>query len=180
MCNSDEAFVMGGFQAKGIVPTAQQFAVALCELRGGKVYFPELSNIQARSIGKNVVIHSHVWIGDKVSIPDYMKIQAFVFIPNGVSFEKGVFLGPRVCFTNDRNPPHDEYLETHVEEHAAIGAGAVILPGITIGKHSLIGAGSVITKDVPAFSVVVGNPGKVIRMFRPQKMLKLQPAAGEP
>ena len=147
----------------------QAEAVAELLKQGGRIYFPELSNFRPKSVGKNVVVHSHVWVGDDVELADGMKIQAFVFIPNGVNFERGVFLGPRVCFTNDLNPPHNEFLKTHVREYAAIGAGAIILPGITIGRHSLIGAGAVITKDVPDFAVVVGNPGRIIRMFRPKK-----------
>lgn len=141
----------------------QERAVAQLLRLGGKIYHPELSNFAPKSVGKRVTVHSHVWVGDDVELADDMKVQAFVFIPNGVTFERGIFLGPRVCFTNDMNPPHDEFLRTHVREYAAIGAGAVILPGVTIGKHSLIGAGSVVTKDVPDYAVVVGNPARVIR-----------------
>ncbi len=130
---------------------------------GGRIYYPETSNFRPKKVGKNVVVHSHVWVGDDVEIADDMKIQAFAFIPNGVSFERGVFLGPRVTFTNDRNPPYDEFLKTQVKEYAAIGAGAVILCGITIGRRSLVGAGAVVTKDVPDYVVVAGNPARIIR-----------------
>lgn len=125
-----------------------------------KEYFPELSNNQAKSVGTHVNIHSHVWIGDEVEIPNYMSIQAFCFIPNGVTFEEGVFLGPRVTFTNDKHPPSDKWSKTHVGRNATIGAGAIILPGVTIGANAVIGAGSVVTKDVPEGVTVVGNPAK--------------------
>lgn len=147
---------------------------------GGKIYFPHLSNFRPKSVGKNVIVHSNVWIGDDVELADDMKVQAFAFIPNGVTFERGVFIGPRVCFTNDRNPPYDEFLRTHVREYAAIGAGAVILPGITIGRRSLVGAGSVVTKDVPDYAVVAGNPARVIRSNKvePAQQFDFTPAMG--
>ncbi len=147
-------------------PRTQDEAIGQLLRLGGKIYYPEHSNFRPKFVGKNVVVHSHVWVGDDVELADDMKIQAFVFVPNGVSFERGVFLGPRVCFTNDRNPPYDEFLRTHVREYAAIGAGAVIVCGVTIGRKALVGAGAVVTKDVPDYAVVVGNPARVIRVLK--------------
>ena len=129
------------------------------------IYRPELSNISEEArIGDGCKIHSHVWIGKNVVIGNNCKVQAFTFIPDGVTIENNVFLGPRVCFTNDKYPPSDGKgcAPTRVGENAVIGAGAIILPGITIGKGARIGAGAVVTRDVPDGTTVVGNPAKPI------------------
>lgn len=161
-------------------PRRQAQAVSSVISSGGRIYLPETSNFQPAKVGKRLTVHSHVWVGDAVELADDMKIQAFVFIPNGVSFERGVFVGPRVCFTNDRNPPYDEFLKTHVREYAAIGAGAVILPGVTIGRRALVGAGSVVTKDVPDYAVVAGNPARVLRTNKVERVevFDFTPATG--
>lgn len=143
----------------------QVTAVGQVLAQGGKVYYPELSNFRPKKVGKNIIVHSHVWVGEDVELADDMKIQAFVFIPNGVSFERGVFLGPRATFTNDVAPPRDVFLKTHVKEEASIGAGAVIVCGVTIGRRALVGAGAVVVKDVPDNAIVVGNPARVLRIL---------------
>ena len=125
-----------------------------------KLYHPHLSNIGKGIKGKDVTVHSHVWIGDKVEVPDGCKIQAFAFIPNGVILNENVFIGPGVVFTNDKFPPNDEFKETIVKAGAAIGANATIICGVTIGRGAVVGAGSVVTKDVPDFTTVYGNPAK--------------------
>jgi len=102
------------------------------------------------------------------------RIQAFAFIPEGVTLEDNVFIGPHVCFSNDRFPratvsgrPQQEtdwkVEDTLVMEGASVGANATILCGITIGRNALIGAGSVVTKDVPPNVIVAGNPAMVLR-----------------
>ena len=129
-----------------------------------KIWHPELSNIHPGAvIGEDCTIHSHVWIGDEVVIGNRVKIQAFSFIPALVTIEDDCFIGPRVTFTNDKNPPSGRanWLKTVVQRGASIGAGAVILPGIQIGPGARIGAGAVVTKDVPPGVVVCGNPAKV-------------------
>ena len=128
--------------------------------RTTKVWHPELSNIGNCNWGDNCIIHSHVWIGDEVIIGHSCRIQAFAFLPTGVELKNNVFIGPHVCFTNDKNPPSDKWLKTIVEDDVSIGAGSVILPGIRIGKGAKIGAGSVVTKNIPAGEVWVGNPAK--------------------
>lgn len=127
------------------------------------IYHPELSNISKTAvIGENCKIHSHVWIGENVKIGNDCKIQSFVFIPEGVTLKDNVFVGPHVCFTNDKNPPSGKanWQPTIVNCGAKIGAGAVLLPGITIGENAMIGAGAVVTKNVPDNTTVVGNPAK--------------------
>ena len=97
-------------------------------------------------------LHNYTWIGDKVEIGDGSKIQAFAFIPNGVTIGKNVFVGPHVCFTNDKFPKAQgdwKQLETIVEDDVSIGANSTILPGITLHKGCRIAAHSVVTKDVP-------------------------------
>ena len=102
-------------------------------------------------LGTNCKIHQYTWIGDEVEIGNNSKIQAFAFIPNGVKLGNNVFIGPHVCFTNDKHPKAQgewTQLETIVEDDVSIGANATILPGITIHKGSKIAAGSIVTKDV--------------------------------
>ena len=134
-----------------------------------KIYFPNLSNINPEAkIGRDCVIHSHVWIGKKVKIGDNCKIQAFVFIPDLVTIGNNVFIGPHVVFTNDKHPPsknRDEWGSTLVEDNVSIGANATIGPGLTLGEGCVIGMGAVVTKDVPPHITVVGNPAKPLRII---------------
>lgn len=129
-----------------------------------KIWHPELSNIQSCMIGDYCIIHSHVWIGNGVIIGDHCRVQAFSFIPSGVILGHNVFIGPRVTFTNDKYPPassSDEWEQTIVHDNVSICAGAVILPGVTIGEGARIGAGAVVTKDVAPNTTVVGNPARL-------------------
>ena len=110
--------------------------------------------------GKIIAIENDVVIGNNVTI------KSGVFIWDGLVIEDDVFIGPSATFMNDKKPKSKSYpesfLKTVIQKGASIGANCSILPGITIGKNALIGAGSVVTKDVPANSIVVGNPAKVI------------------
>jgi hypothetical protein len=100
-----------------------------------------------------------------VQIGDRVTVKSGVQLWDGISIEDDVFIGPNVTFTNDKFPRSKQYLsnypETIVEKGASIGANATILPGVRIGEGSMIGAGSVITKSVPAFTTVYGNPGRI-------------------
>lgn len=135
------------------------------------VWHPELSNINTVDVGENGTIHSHVWIGNKVKIGDRVKVQAFCFIPDGVTIGNDCFLGPRVTFCNDKKPPSDNWTETFVEDGVSIGAGAVILPGLTLGKGCVIGAGAVVTHNVPPGETWVGNPASLL--VKTGRILKL-------
>ena len=125
-------------------------------------------------IGENCVIHKGVYIGEEVVIGDNVKVQTNASLFKGVTIEDGVFIGPQVCFTNDKNPRSinpDGSLKkssdwqvgkTLVKKGASIGGNATILPGITIGQWALVGAGAVVTKNVPDFGLVIGNPAKLV------------------
>jgi len=126
-------------------------------------------NVQIRenaAIGSECIISKDVYIDESVTIGNRCKIQNSVSVYKGVSIADDVFVGPNACFTNDLVPRafnHDwEITQTIVNEGASIGANATIICGVNIGKFSMIGAGAVVTKDVPDFALVVGNPAKVI------------------
>jgi acetyltransferase-like isoleucine patch superfamily enzyme len=120
-----------------------------------KIWHPEKSVILDCKIGNNCIIHAPVWIGNNVKLGNNCRIQAFSFIPDGVEIGNNVFIAPNVTFTNDKKPPSDKWLKTIIEDNVSIGAGCVILPGITIGRNSTIGAGTLITKNIPPFSLVI-------------------------
>jgi len=112
------------------------------------------------------MIASFVEIGQDVVIGNRCRVQAFSFIPCGVTLGDDVFVGPGVRFLNDKHPPSKgkwKAQETIVEDGVAIGGGAVILPGVRLGRGCLVGAGAVVTKDVPAGVTVVGNPAERLR-----------------
>ena len=144
---------------------------------GTKIYQPELSNIREQvKIGKNCIIHSHVWIGARVLIGNNVKIQAFTFIPEGVVIEDNVFLAPHTTFTNDpklsiKGPMGWE--STMVRKGAKIGAGALIKAGIEIGEGAIIGMGAVVTKNVPAGETWVGNPARKMKIGWLQRLRRL-------
>ena len=128
------------------------------------------SHIQSGStIGKNCSIGQNVNIGNNVQIGNNVKIQNNVSVYEGVVLEDFVFCGPSMVFTNIKIPRSEFpqrgsefYLKTIVKRSASIGANATIVCGVTIGEYALIGSGAVVTKDVPPFSLVVGNPAKII------------------
>jgi UDP-2-acetamido-3-amino-2,3-dideoxy-glucuronate N-acetyltransferase len=142
--------------------------------KGAVVFQPDLVNLYGCEIGDETRIGAFVEIRKGVVIGRRCKIQAFAFIPEGVTVEDGVFIGPHVCFTNDLFPRavnDDGSLQsatdwvtvpTLVKAGASIGANATILCGITIGRSAVVGAGAVVTKDVPDFAIVGGNPAKVL------------------
>lgn len=131
------------------------------------IYHPELVNLYGCEIGDGTKIASFVEIGKNVKIGKNCKIEAFAFIPEGVVLEDDVFIGPHVCFTNDRYPKVSkgkswDIVKTVVKINASIGANATVICGITIGQDSTVAAGSVVTKDVPPKTLVIGNPAKIV------------------
>jgi UDP-2-acetamido-3-amino-2,3-dideoxy-glucuronate N-acetyltransferase len=128
---------------------------------------------EGASIGANCIIGKGAYIDFDVSIGANSKIQNGVYVYHGVTVEEGVFLGPGVILTNDRIPRAinpDGTLKsdsdwdvstTRIQRGASIGAGAVILPGVTIGEYAMVGAGAVVTRDVEAHGLVYGSPARL-------------------
>jgi acetyltransferase-like isoleucine patch superfamily enzyme len=117
-------------------------------------------------VGANCIISKNVYVDTGVRIGNNVKIQNNVNIYNGVIIEDDVFLGPSMTFTNDLFPraTNTDWIitKTIVKKGASIGANATIVCGVTIGKYAMVGAGAVITKDIHDYTLVVGNPAKVI------------------
>jgi acetyltransferase-like isoleucine patch superfamily enzyme len=126
------------------------------------------------SLGANCIVGKGAYIDFDVAIGSNVKIQNGVYVYHGVTVQDGVFLGPGVILTNDKlpraiNPDGTlksdadwEVSATLIEHGASIGAGAIILPGVTVGEFALIGAGAVVTRDVPAHGLVYGNPARLL------------------
>ena len=151
----------------------------------------KLSDVKTKSIGKNTIIWqfsvilpdailgsdcnicSHCFIENDVIVGDRVTIKNGVKIFDSIEIEDDVFIGPNVTFTNDLYPKSERNLKTKkkfpktkVCKGASIGAGSIILPGITIGEFSLIGAGSVVDKNVKNNSIFYGNPAKFKRKIK--------------
>jgi len=142
------------------------------------IFHPDLVNLYGCEIGDGCRIGAFVEIRKDVRIGRNVKIQAFAFVPEGVTIEDGVFVGPHVCFTNDKHPraikedgspitAEDwEVIPTRVCEGASLGANCTLLCGITIGRFAMVGAGAVVTRDVPDYAVVAGNPAQICGYVR--------------
>lgn len=134
--------------------------------KGTKIW--HFSHIMSHSVvGENCNIGQNVVISPEVVLGNNVKIQNNVSIYTGVTCDDDVFLGPSCVFTNVINPRSavnrkSEYLKTHVGKGASIGANATIVCGHNIGNYAFIGAGAVVTKHVPDYALVVGNPARQI------------------
>jgi len=138
-----------------------------CEISEGTKIWHFSHIMKDSKIGKNCNIGQNVVISPGVVIGNNVKIQNNVSVYTGVTCKDDVFLGPSCVFTNVINPRSfierkNEYKKTLIKEGASIGANATIICGNTIGKYSLIGAGAVVTKDVPDYALIVGNPGRIV------------------
>ncbi len=128
------------------------------------------SHVQSgATIGENCSLGQNVNIGNNVKIGNCVKIQNNVSIYEGVELEDFVFCGPSMVFTNIKVPRSEfpqkgskHYAKTLVKRSASIGANATIICGVTIAEYAMIGSGAVVTKDVPAYALVVGNPGRIV------------------
>ena len=137
-----------------------------CEIGSGTKIWHFSHVMRDCKIGDNCNIGQNVVISPEVIIGNNCKIQNNVSIYTGVICEDGVFLGPSCVFTNVINPRSyverkNEYRQTIVRQGASIGANATIVCGHDIGRYAFVGAGSVVTKDVPDFALVVGNPARI-------------------
>ena len=124
-------------------------------------------------IGENCILSKDVYVDFGVVIGNNVKVQNGVSIYHGVTIEDGVFVGPHVCFTNDRypravNPDGSlkgssdwQVSEIRIQSGAALGARSVILPGVTVGKWAMVAAGAVVTRDVPPYGLVLGHPARL-------------------
>lgn len=117
-------------------------------------------------IGRECNICDHVFIENDVVLGDRVTVKCGVQLWDGLVVEDDVFIGPNATFTNDpfpRSKQHPEkFPRTVVGRGASIGANATILPGLTIGAHAMVGAGAVVTRSVPPYAIVVGNPARIV------------------
>ena len=118
-------------------------------------------------IGTDCNVCSHCFIEGDVVVGDRVTLKNGVQLWDGLRIGNDVFVGPNATFTNDKMPRSRQFqervLETVVEDGASIGAGATILPGLRIGAGAMVGSGAVVTRSVPPYAIVGGNPARVIR-----------------
>ena len=137
---------------------------------GNKTKIWHFSHVQSGAeIGDGCSLGQNVNIGNNVKIGSYVKIQNNVSVYEGVELEDYVFCGPSMVFTNIKLPRSEfpqrgssHYLKTLIKKSASIGANATIVCGVTIGEYAMVGSGAVVTKNAPAYHLVVGNPAKIV------------------
>lgn len=126
--------------------------------------------LENAKIGDDCNICAHTLIEGDVIIGNNVTVKSGVYIWDGTRIEDNVFLGPNATLTNDLMPRSKQYPDNFsgitLKRNSSIGANATLLPGIIIGEGAMVGAGAVVTKNVPDYAVVVGNPAKVIRYIK--------------
>ena len=163
-------------------PVRQLFQRIAADVKLGKgVRIYGFTNLYGCEVGDDVRIGTFVEIQKGAKVGNRCKISSHSFICEGVTLEDEVFVGHNVTFINDLYPRSTnkdgqlkteadwECITTLVKKGAAIGSSATLLCGITVGEYAIVGAGSVVTKDVPPYSIVVGNPAKVLKMLPRRK-----------
>lgn len=133
-----------------------------------RIYNPDQVNIFGCIIGENSFVGPFVEITRNTVIGKDCVIESHAFLCDSVTLEDNVFISHGAMFTNDLYPRvgvHVEYLPTLVKQSASIGTNSTIIAGIIIGEYSVVGAGAVVTKNVPPFSIVAGNPAKILKQF---------------
>lgn len=172
-----------------IHPTAE--VSDLAEIGAGTRIWNHCQVREHARLGRGCVLSKDVYIDAGVQIGDHCKLQNGISVYHGVTLEDGVFCGPHMVFTNDRSPrainPDGSLKsladwtvsETRLRRGAAIGAGAIIVCGVTIGQWALVGAGAVVTHDVPDYGLVFGNPAR-LRGFVSPAGAKMRVAPQQP
>lgn len=141
--------------------------VAACTIGARTRVWQFVVILKGATIGADCNICAQVLIEGDVQVGDRVTVKSGVQLWDGLRVEDDVFIGPNVTFTNDPFPRSrvrpEAFSETRICAGASLGAGAVVLPGVTIGAGALVGAGAVVTRDVAPGSVVVGNPARHLR-----------------
>jgi UDP-2-acetamido-3-amino-2,3-dideoxy-glucuronate N-acetyltransferase len=122
--------------------------------------------LEGATIGRDCNLCAHTFVEGGVTIGDRVTVKSGVYLWNGLIIEDDVLLGPQATFTNDSQPRSKRYKppeSTLIRAGASVGAGAVVLPGLTIGRGAMIGAGAVVTRSVPDGETWIGNPARPIR-----------------
>jgi UDP-2-acetamido-3-amino-2,3-dideoxy-glucuronate N-acetyltransferase len=150
---------------KGYFVHESSFVDEPCEIGAGTKIWHFSHVMKGSAIGRDCNIGQNVVVSPGVTVGDGCKIQNNVSLYTGVVLEDAVFCGPSMVFTNVVNPRseivrRDEYKKTLVRRGATLGANSTVVCGVTIGRYAFVGAGAVVTRDVPDYALVVGNPAR--------------------